>query len=255
MINIKGLTKIYDSKKVLDNIELEISENEIFTIMGPSGCGKSTLLKSIIRLIKPESGNIFIDNKNILSLNNELELLEIRKKFGYLFQDGALFDSLNVWENVTFGLKYLTNIPKEKYLDIAKEKLELVGLSGTEYKKINELSGGMKKRVALARAIAHNPKYILYDEPTTGLDPLTSEKIYELIIETSKKLKTTSIIVTHDIKLAFTVSTKIGILYRGKFIIIDEPIKIKNSQDPFVKEFIETSVIDSNYSEKVKYNL
>lgn len=255
MIEIKQLTKVYDTKKVLDEIDLNINDGEIFTVMGPSGCGKSTFLKCIMVLIKPEKGSIIVDGIDVLKTKSDVELLHIRKKFGYLFQDGALFDSLNVWENVAFGLKYLTNIPKEKYFQIAKEKLELVGLKDIEYKKINELSGGMKKRVALARAIAHNPKYILYDEPTTGLDPITSEKIYQLIQDTSQKLNVTSIIVTHDVKLALTISTRIGILTKGKFIAIDNPQNILNSKDLFVKEFIETSLMDCKDIEKVKYRL
>lgn len=255
MIEIKQLTKIYDTKRVLDDIDLTINDGEIFTVMGPSGCGKSTFLKCIIALVRPEKGSIIIDGFDILKTRNDLELLNIRKKFGYLFQDGALFDSLNVWENVSFGLKYLTNIPKEKHFEIAKEKLQLVGLKDIEYKRINELSGGMKKRVALARAIAHNPKYLLFDEPTTGLDPITSEKIYRLIQETSQKLNVTSIIVTHDIKLALTISTRIGILTKGKFIAIDNPHNILTSKDQFVKEFIETSLMDCKEIEKVKYNL
>ncbi len=254
MIEINRLTKIYDSRKVLNALSLIVKDGEIFTVMGPSGCGKSTLLKSIIRLITPEEGSIVIDGKDILKVKNDFELNLIRRNFGYLFQDGALFDSLSVWENVAFGLKYLTDIPKEEYLKIAKEKLEVVGLKDIEYKRINELSGGMKKRVALARAIAHNPKYILYDEPTTGLDPLTSEKIYDLIKTTSQRLGVTSIVVSHDVKLALSVSSRIGILNNGRFVIIDTPQKILQSDDPFVKDFIETSIVDCKEKEKIKYN-
>ncbi len=254
MIEINKLTKIYDSRKVLNALSLTVKDGEIFTVMGPSGCGKSTLLKCIIRLITPEEGSIVIDGKDILKAKNEFEINLIRRNFGYLFQEGALFDSLSVWENVAFGLKYLTDIPKEKYFETAKEKLELVGLKDVEYKKINELSGGMKKRVALARAIAHNPKYILYDEPTTGLDPLTSEKIYDLIKTTSEKLGVTSIVVTHDVKLALTISSRIGVLDKGRFVAVDTPQGIVQSNDPFVKDFIETSMVDCNEKEKVKYN-
>lgn len=245
MIEVKNLTKIYDSKKVLNDISLDIENGEIFTIMGPSGTGKSTFIKSVIRLIEPESGRIIVDGKDILNAKSEFEIQNIRKNFGYLFQEGALFDSLNVWENVTFGLKYLTDIPKDKYLQIAKDKLKLVGLENIEYKKINELSGGMKKRVALARAIAHNPKYILYDEPTTGLDPISSDIIINLIKEMAEKLKITSIVVTHDVKLALTISTRIGMLFNGKFIEVNTPEKIKESEIKEVKDFIETSFIES----------
>lgn len=242
MIEIRNLTKIYDGKKVLDRINLTINTAETFTVMGPSGTGKSTLLKAIIRLIPVDEGDIIIDGESIIKAKTEFEIQKIRAKFGYLFQEGALFDSLNVWENVSFGLKYLTDIPESEYFKIAKEKLELVGLKGIEFKKINELSGGMKKRVSLARAIAHNPKYILYDEPTTGLDPVSSEIISNLIRNMSKKLNVTSIVVTHDVKLALTVSDRIGMLFNGNFIQIGTPEEIKNSSIKEVKEFIENSV-------------
>ncbi|MEF3279409.1 MAG: ATP-binding cassette domain-containing protein [Elusimicrobiota bacterium] len=245
MIEVKKLTKIYDSKKVLDNIDIKIENGEIFTIMGPSGTGKSTFIKSIIRLIEPDGGDIIIDGLNILKAKNEFEIQKIRKNFGYLFQEGALFDSLNVWENVSFGLKYLTNIKPEKYKDIAREKLELVGLKDIENKKVSELSGGMKKRVSLARAIAHNPKYILYDEPTTGLDPISGEIIMNLISEMSKKIGVTSIVVTHDVKLSLTISTRIGMLFKGRFIEVNSPQGIKNSRIEEVRKFIETSFIEN----------
>lgn len=243
MIEIKNLTKIYDSRRVLDNITLTINTGEIFTIMGPSGTGKSTFIKSIIRLIDPEYGSILIDGVDILKVKNEFELQKIRRKFGYLFQEGALFDSLNVWENVSFGLKYLTDIPQTKYFDVAREKLMLVGLKDVEYKRINELSGGMKKRVALARSIAHNPSYILYDEPTTGLDPLSSDIIINLIKDMSLKFKITSIIVTHDVKLALGISTRIGMLFNGRFLDINTPDNIRESRIKEIKEFIETSFV------------
>ncbi len=243
MIEIRNLTKIYDSRKVLDNINVDIYKGEIFTIMGPSGTGKSTFIKSIMRLIEPDNGSIMIDGDDILKAKNEFEIQRIRKKFGYLFQEGALFDSLNVWENVCFGLKYLTDIPRKKYFEIATEKLNLVGLKGIEYKRINELSGGMKKRVALARSIAHNPEYVLYDEPTTGLDPVSSEMIINLIREMSKKLNVTSIVVTHDVKLAFSISTRIAMLFNGKFIEVNSPELIKTSIKKEVREFIEASYV------------
>ncbi len=253
MIEIKKLTKIYDSVRVLNSISMSIKDGEIFTVMGPSGCGKSTLLKCIIKLIVPEEGSIVIDGKDILKVKNEIELKLIRRDFGYLFQEGALFDSLSVWENVAFGLKYLTDIPRERYFEIAREKLNLVGLKDVEHKKISELSGGMKKRVALARAIAHNPNYLLYDEPTTGLDPITAERIYDLIKETSEKLRVTSIVVTHDVRLALTVSSRIAILNSGSLVMIDTPQGILDSADPFVKEFIESPMIDWYQKQKVKY--
>ncbi len=239
MIDIRDLVKNYPPKKVLDGISLTIETGEIFSIMGPSGTGKSTFLKCLIGLNRPDSGEIFLDGRNIAGNLSEKELQEIRKKMGYLFQEGALFDSLCVWENVAFGLKYLTGIAPEKYFDVACEKLKMVGLEKSEYLKISELSGGMKKRVALARAIAPGPSYLLYDEPTTGLDPITGEMVAKLIKEMSEKLKVTSVIVTHDVKLAMEISDKIAFFQGGKIIEIGSPQKIKNSANTVVREFLE----------------
>jgi len=242
MIEIKKLSKIYSGKKVLDNAGMVINDGDIFSVIGPSGCGKSTLLKCIVRLIKPDSGEILVDGKNVVPIEDEFELAKIRKDFGYLFQSGALFDSLTVMENVTFGLKYLTDIPKSEYPRIAREKLALVGLEKAENLKPAELSGGMKKRAALARAIAAEPKYILYDEPTTGLDPITSDMVMGLISDMAAKLKITSIIVTHDIKLAFTISTRIAMLYNGNFDISGTPEELRRSSNPVFRKFTEDAL-------------
>jgi len=242
MIEIRNLVKKYSGKTILGGINLDIKDGEIFSLLGPSGAGKSTFLKSIIGLVKPDGGSIKIDGADITKTFGEFEIQKIRKNFGYLFQEGALFDSLNVWENVAFGLRYLTDIKESEYLKTAGEKLELVGLKNSENLKISELSGGMKKRVALARAIAANPKYLLYDEPTTGLDPVTAETVSELIKEMSKKLKVTSISVTHDVKLALEISDRIALLNEGGFACLGTPEEIKNSKNGIVKEFIENSI-------------
>jgi phospholipid/cholesterol/gamma-HCH transport system ATP-binding protein len=242
MIEIKNLVKKYKEKTVLNGISANISEGEVFSIMGPSGSGKSTFIKSLVRLVVPDSGQIIVDGKDILDDRNEFELAKMRRNFGYLFQGGALFDSLNVMENICFVLKYLTDINPSKYERIAKEKLELVGLKDVELLRVSELSGGMKKRVSLARAIAAEPKYILYDEPTTGLDPVSSEKISELILDMQKKLDITSIVVTHDLKLAFTISDRIAMLHGGKFDLPEAPSDFRKSDDPFVKKFIDDSI-------------
>jgi len=239
MIEIKNICKSFSGKKVLDNASIDIRDGETFSVIGPSGCGKSTLLKCIVRLIKPDSGEILVDGRNIVDIEDEFELAKVRKDFGYLFQGGALFDSLTVMENVTFGLKYLTDIPRSEYPRIACEKLALVGLEKAENLKPAELSGGMKKRAALARAIAAEPKYIFYDEPTTGLDPITSDMILELIRDMAVKLKITSIIVTHDIKLAFTISTRVAMLDKGVFSVSGTPDELRKSSDPTVKKFTE----------------
>ncbi len=227
---------------MLDNVGMLINDGETFSVIGPSGCGKSTLLKCIVRLIKPDSGDILVDGKNIVNIDDEFELAKVRKDFGYLFQGGALFDSLTVMENVTFGLKYLTDIPRAEYPRIAREKLALVGLDKAENLKPAELSGGMKKRAALARAIAAEPKYIFYDEPTTGLDPITSDMIMSLISDMSAKLKITSIIVTHDIRLAFTISTRIAMLDKGCFTVSGTPEELRKSSDPTVRKFTEDAL-------------
>ena len=242
MIEIKNLVKKYNDKIILNGINADISDGEIFSIMGPSGSGKSTFIKCLVKLVFPDSGRIIVDGEDVLGGKNEFELARMRRNFGYLFQDGALFDSLNVMENVCFGLKYLTDIEPSKYERIAKEKLSLVGLKDIQSLRVSELSGGMKKRVALARAIASEPKYILYDEPTTGLDPVSSEKISELIVSMQEKLDITSIVVTHDLKLAFTISDRIAMLHDGKFDLAGSPGDLKKSEDPFVKKFIKDSI-------------
>ncbi|EFK96209.1 protein containing ABC transporter-like domain, partial [sediment metagenome] len=177
-----------------------------------------------------------VDGRDIADIDDEFELAKVRSDFGYLFQGGALFDSLTVMENVTFGLKYLTKIPKKEYSRIAREKLALVGLENAEDKKPAELSGGMKKRAALARAIAAEPRYIFYDEPTTGLDPLTSDMVMNLISDMAAKLKITSIIVTHDIRLAFTISTRIAMLDKGKFEVTGTPEDLRKSSSPDLQD-------------------
>jgi phospholipid/cholesterol/gamma-HCH transport system ATP-binding protein len=242
MIEIRNLVKKYQDKIILNGINADISEGEIFSIMGPSGSGKSTFIKCLVKLVVPDRGQIIVDGKDVLGGKNEFELAHMRRNFGYLFQDGALFDSLNVMENVCFGLKYLTDIHPSKYEKVAKEKLSLVGLKDVSLLRVSELSGGMKKRVSLARAIASEPKYILYDEPTTGLDPVSSEKISELILDMQAKLDITSIVVTHDLKLAFTISDRIAMLHGGKFDLPESPSKFRKSEDPFVKKFIDDSI-------------
>ena len=254
MIEVRNLVKKYKDNIVLNDISIDISDGEMFSVMGPSGCGKSTFIKCLVRLVEPDGGKIIVDGKNILDGLNEFELAKSRRKFGYLFQGGALFDSLNVMENICFGLKYLTDIDPSKYERIAKEKLSLVGLHNVEELEISELSGGMKKRVSLARVIATEPKYILYDEPTTGLDPVISETISGLILDMQKKLDITSIVVTHDLKLAFSVSDRIAMLHSGKFDFVGTPGDFKKSDNSIVKSFINDSVLDgNNYKKDYKY--
>ena len=241
MIEIRGLNKAFGPKVVLKDIHVDIREGELFSVIGPSGIGKSTFIKCIIRLLRPDSGKIIVDGTDIAATNNEFTLARVRRSFGYLFQEGALFDSLSVFENVSFGLKYLTDVPKADYPKIVKEKLGLVGLKDVENLKPAELSVGMKKRVSLARSIAVSPKYILYDEPTTGLDPVTTGMVKDLITDMRKKLGICSVVVTHDLKLALDISTRVAMLSAGEFVEVAEPDKFRQSANKTVREFMEIS--------------
>ncbi|MCM2267759.1 MAG: ATP-binding cassette domain-containing protein [Elusimicrobiales bacterium] len=241
MIEIRDLVKNFPGRKVIDGISADIKEGELFSVIGPSGTGKSTFIKCLIRLLRPDSGQILVDGQDIAAAKNEFVLAKIRRNFGYLFQEGALFDSLTVLENVSFGLKYLTDTPKSDYPRIVREKLALVGLKDVEHLKPAELSVGMKKRVSLARSIAASPKYMLYDEPTTGLDPVTTGMVKDLITDMRAKLGITSIVVTHDLTLALEISSRVAMLTGGKFVEVGEPAKFRQSENKAVKEFMEIS--------------
>jgi phospholipid/cholesterol/gamma-HCH transport system ATP-binding protein len=241
MIEVKNLRKAFGEHRVLGGVSADIKEGELFSVIGPSGTGKSTFIKCLIRLLRPETGSIRVDGEEIAATSSEFQLARVRRKFGYLFQEGALFDSLTVMENVAFGLKYLTDRPKSDYPRIVREKLALVGLEDVEDLKPSELSVGMKKRVSLARSIAAEPKYILYDEPTTGLDPVTTGMVKDLITDMRAKLGVTSVVVTHDLKLALEISSRVAMLYEGAFVEVGEPAKFRQSENPAVKEFMEIS--------------
>lgn len=237
MIKLINVCKEFNGRQVLNNINLEVQSGETMAIIGGSGSGKSTLLKLMIGLIHPTSGSILIDGQDIAAMNDD-ELDEVRLKMGMVFQYSALFDSMSVGENVAFGLRERMDYSEERIQAIVKEKLELVGLPGREDFMPGELSGGMKKRVSLARAIAVNPDIIFYDEPSSGLDPIMSGKIDELIIETQRKLKVTSLVVTHDMVSACTISDRIAMIYEGEMIAVDTPEAIMNSTDPRIKNFV-----------------
>jgi phospholipid/cholesterol/gamma-HCH transport system ATP-binding protein len=238
MIKVVDLYKSFGSKQVLRGVNLEVHDAETLTIIGGSGTGKSLLLKNIIGLLKPDRGEIFIDDQETTHLN-EAQLLKVQQKFGYLFQDAALFDSMTVGDNVAFGLRNLTDFTEQQIADRVLECLAVVGLQGVENLKPAALSGGMKKRVGLARAIAYRPEYVLYDEPTTGLDPIMADVINDLIIRLQEKLQVTSIVVTHDMKAAYKISDRIAMLYQGKIITVGAPDEIRNSEDPLVHQFVE----------------
>ncbi len=237
MIKIRNLRKSFFNKRVLEGINLEILDGETITIIGASGCGKTVLLKHIIGLLKPDSGEIEVDGKSLFSLSQHYRE-SIQKKFSMVFQGSALFDFLNVKENVAFGLRMRGLKDENRITEAVKECLNMVGLEGIERLDTSELSGGMKKRVAIARAIVTQPKYILYDEPTTGLDPMTCNNINNLILGLQRRLYISSIIVTHDIVSARKVSNRIALLANGKIQGIWKPNEIKESSNRLLKEFL-----------------
>lgn len=237
MIECKDLHKTFGSNKVLQGLNLTVNRGESMVVIGGSGTGKSVLLKHIIGLLAPDKGQIFVDGKDVSRLGEE-GLNELRKKFGMLFQGAALFDSMTVWENVGFGLLQHTGKSRAEIKEIASRKLNMVGLNGIEDMMPIDLSGGMKKRVGLARAIAMEPEIILYDEPTTGLDPIMADVINELVIMLREKLKVTSVAITHDMVSAYKIADRIAMLYKGKIIQVGTPQEIKATEDPIVRQFI-----------------
>ena len=240
MIEIRNLTKGFNNKIVLNNISMTIEQGQTTVIIGGSGQGKSVVLKHIIGLMKPDSGDILIDGVNITKLN-EKDLNEIRKKFGFVFQFAALFDSMSVGENVGFGLKENKRMHQEEINKIVKEKLLEVGLKDVEDKMPSELSGGMKRRVGLARALATDPKIIIYDEPTTGLDPILSDTINSLIKDTQKRLEVTSIVASHDIPGVYKIAHKVALIYKGDIKFYGTPSELRESRNPYVIQFLSGS--------------
>lgn len=239
MIQLKNVSKIFDGKKALDNINMEIRDGETLAIIGGSGSGKSTLLRLLIGLIQPTSGEILINGEDIGRMSED-ELQRIRLRMGMVFQYSALFDSMTVGENVAFGLVEHTDYSKKKIEAIVREKLNLVGLDNVEHLMPNELSGGMKKRVSLARAIAVDPEIIFYDEPSSGLDPIMTAKIDELITSTQRAMKVTSVVVTHDMASACRIADRIAMIYEGKLIAVDTAERFQEIQDPRVQAFFKT---------------
>ncbi len=238
MIEIVDLHKSFGDNYVLKGVNLHVNKGETVVVIGRSGCGKSVLLRHIIGLMKPDKGSVYVDGVDVTRLKDD-ELYELRKKFGMVFQGSALFDSLSVWENVGLGLLEHTDLPEEEVRRIALEKLSLVGLRGFEDARPSELSGGMKKRVGLARAIAMEPEVILYDEPTTGLDPIMADVINELIRHLQERLQITSIAVTHDMKSAYKIGDRIAMLYDGRIVFEGTPDRIKSAGDEIIRQFVE----------------
>lgn len=240
MIDLIDVHKSFNHKPVLRGVDLHVERGETLVIIGGSGSGKSVLIKHVIGLLSPDRGEVRVERQNLSELGGRA-LDEIRKKFGMLFQNSALFDSLTVWENVGFSLRQHTRLSAAEIKEIAKEKLALVGLRDVEDLMPSELSGGMRKRVGLARAIAMDPEVLLYDEPTTGLDPIMADMINELIVGLKKRLSVTGMAITHDMVSAYKIADRIAMLYEGKILEIDTPERIQNSPNPVVRQFISGS--------------
>ncbi len=238
VVKVEGLFKDIGGRRILEDVSFEVLEGEIFSIIGGSGSGKTSITKHIVGLWKPSYGKVVVFGKDVAKLSLQ-EMDELRKDIGYVFQEGALFDSLKVWENVGFYFLEHTNMKKDEVRRIALEKLRLVDL-GEDVMELmpSELSGGMRKRVSIARAIATNPKLIIYDEPTSGLDPITSRVIDKLILQLRNKTGTTAIVVTHDMISAFTISDRVMVVKNGRVITMGTPRQVLESEDSFIQEFI-----------------
>jgi phospholipid/cholesterol/gamma-HCH transport system ATP-binding protein len=238
MIEVRDLRKSFGAQLVLDSVGFRIENGESVAIIGRSGSGKSVLLKHLIGLLQPDTGEVLIDGENIVPMN-ERQLLRVRRKFGMLFQGAALFDSMTVAENVAFGLRRYEHLTEAEIVQRVAKTLEMVDLPGTENKKPAELSGGMRKRVGLARAIIYEPQIVLYDEPTTGLDPIVSDSIDQLILRVCDRLKVTTVVVTHDMRTARRVGQRVLMLHHKKIYANGTPDQIFDSLDPVVRQFID----------------
>ncbi|MGV3756565.1 MAG: ABC transporter ATP-binding protein [Verrucomicrobiota bacterium] len=237
MIEAQHLSKKFGTNVVLDDVSFKVPESQRLVVIGRSGTGKSVLLKHLVGLMQPDVGEVLVDGEKITGLE-ERELLRVRSKFGMLFQSAALFDSLSVAENVGFVLKRAGKLSEKEIADRVAEALELVELGGTQDKRPSDLSGGMRKRVGLARTIIYHPEIILYDEPTTGLDPVVSDSIDRLVLRVNEKLKATTIVVTHDMRTVRTVAQRVIMLYNGKAHADMTPDELFASQDPVIYRFV-----------------
>ncbi len=242
LILLKDVYKSFGKNHVLRGLNLEVKRGETMVVIGGSGTGKSVLIKCVIGLLHHDRGEIWVDGQEISNLDGE-GWNELRKRFGMLFQRDALFDSLSVWENVGFGLRRHTSLTDEEIKEITIEKLKLVGLTNIENLMPSELSGGMRKRVSLARAIAMEPAILLYDEPTTGLDPIMANVINDLIVRLREKLDVTSIAITHDMNSAYRIANHIGMLYQGQIIEVGTPEEIRDSSHEIVQQFIQGNIV------------
>ncbi len=240
MIQIVDLHKTFGEHKVLTGINLTIPEGSTCVILGGSGSGKTVLMKHMIGLLKPDKGQVIVDGEDLVPLG-DARLEQVRRKFGMVFQAAALFDSMTVYENVAFPLREHRKLPEEQVRELVRQKLELMGLpQSAEAKFPADLSGGMRKRVGLARAIVMDPKIVLYDEPTTGLDPITTDYVDEMILAAQSKLRVTSVVISHDIASAFNVADYIAFLSKGVIVEFGPPEQLRGSEHPAVKLFLQT---------------
>lgn len=240
IISFKGVHKAFGRQKVLDEVSLDIERGKTTVIIGPSGTGKSVFIKLLVGLLKPDQGSILVDGEDITRLK-EKQLYEVRKKFGMLFQDGALFDSMDVGENVAFPLRRHTRKSEREIREIVAQKLAQVGLPGIEHKFPGELSGGMRKRVGIARAIALEPEIVLFDEPNSGLDPVMSDAIDKLILRMQRELGLTFVVISHDIPGTFQIADRIAMLYKSKLIAYGPAPELQTSRDPILRQFFDRS--------------
>ena len=236
-IRIRDLHKSFGPKLVLDGAELDVAEGESLVIIGGSGTGKSVLLKHVVGLLRPDSGTVEVDGTAVERLGNR-EITEFRRKFGMAFQEGALFDSMTIWQNVAFPLQRLKKMSHQQIDERVSECLSMVRLEGVEEKLPSQLSGGMRRRVGFARAVAHSPEILLFDEPTTGIDPVTTALIDEVIVDFNDRLKTTTVTITHDMESAFRIGDRIAMIHLGRIVASAPPAEFRQLEDPRVQQFI-----------------
>jgi phospholipid/cholesterol/gamma-HCH transport system ATP-binding protein len=241
IIDIDGLRKQFNGQTVLDGVDLRIFAGETVVILGASGSGKTVLINMLVGLMEPDEGRIVINGDDVTTYTRESEWDKLRLKMGFLFQGSALYDSMTIGENISFALEHHMDIKEKEVQEIVAEKLRLVELEGVENMMPSELSGGMQKRAALARAIAFDPHIIVYDEPTTGLDPIRAKHISELVVRLQKELRVTSIVVTHDLICASIVADKLALLHEGKFLFVGAMEELRQSEHEYVREFLEAS--------------
>jgi len=241
IIDIEGLSKSFNGQVVLEDVALRIYDGETIVILGASGSGKTVLMSLLIGLLEPDAGRITIDGEEVTAFSHDRQWDMLRLKMGFLFQGSALYDSMTIAENISFALEQHLELTDEQIRDIVSEKLRLVELEGVEEKMPSELSGGMQKRAALARAIAFDPRIIVYDEPTTGLDPIRAKHISELVVRLQRELQVTSIVVTHDLICASKVADRLALLHAGRFLFIGTMEELRRSEDEYVREFLEAS--------------